>query len=282
MSFDEIKTGKDNPEFLNTFNQLGEVVKNNANIIKERMGIYDAFYRYFQGLSNIKIPKIVQNDKDWNDLRKVYAGKFVTDPKKKGIPLDSIYQEMAPKFPDLFSGTPDQTKQFEEIVKAVKLYQNDINGLEPVNLKKAVGWEDNMWSDLLSDIGVMREQIKAQMPQIEEEVKASAQNIKKSLMDIDVSFDSAGVGQLTEKVKGYFTSLDGISDENVKLQLIWRCASLDFMLYPLIRLAARFSPNCLPEDTMSLFPDSFFRLSFNCSSISATRLILIPAASNFF
>lgn len=125
---------------------------------------------------------------------------------------------MAPKFPDLFSGTPDQTKQFEEIVKAVKLYQNDINGLEPVNLKKAVGWEDNMWSDLLSDIGVMREQIKAQMPQIEEEVKASAQNIKKSLMDIDVSFDSAGVGQLTEKVKGYFTSLDGISDENVKLQ----------------------------------------------------------------
>ncbi len=218
MSFDEIKTGKDNPEFLNTFNQLGEVVKNNANIIKERMGIYDAFYRYFQGLSNIKIPKIVQNDKDWNDLRKVYAGKFVTDPKKKGIPLDSIYQEMAPKFPDLFSGTPDQTKQFEEIVKAVKLYQNDINGLEPVNLKKAVGWEDNMWSDLLSDIGIMREQIKAQMPQIEEEVKASAQNIKKSLMDIDVSFDSNGVEQLTEKVKGYFTSLDGISDENVKLQ----------------------------------------------------------------
>lgn len=218
MSYDEIKTGKDNPEFLNTFNQLGEVVKNNANIIKERMGIYDAFYRYFQGLSNIKIPKIVQNDKDWNDLRKVYAGKFVTDPKKKGIPLDSIYQEMAPKFPDLFSGTPDQTKQFEEIVKAVKLYQNDINGLEPVNLKKAVGWEDNMWSDLFSDIGIMREQIKAQMPQIEEEVNASAQNIKKSLMDIDVSFDSAGVEQLTEKVKGYFTSLDGISDENVKLQ----------------------------------------------------------------
>lgn len=218
MSFDEIKSGKDNPEFLNTFNQLGEVVKNNANIIKERMGIYDAFYKYFQGLSNIKIPKIVQNDKDWNDLRMVAAGKFVTDPKKKGIQLDSIYQEMAPKFPDLFSGTPDQTKQFEEIVKAVKLYQNDINGLEPVNLKKAVGWEDNMWSDLLSDIGVMREQIKAQMPQIEEEVKASAQNIKKSLMDIDVSFDSAGVEQLTEKVKGYFTSLDGISDENVKLQ----------------------------------------------------------------
>lgn len=218
MSFDEIKSGKDNPEFLNTFNQLGEVVKNNANIIKERMGIYDDFYEYFQGLSKIKIPDIVQQDlgKDWDSMRKVAARKFVTN--KNGIELDSIYQEMSDKYKDIFTGTTDQTEQFREIVNAIKAYRADIGQLEPVDPSKITGWEDNMWSDLLSDIGVMREQIKAQMPQIEEEVKASAQNIKKSLMDIDVSFDSAGVEQLTEKVKGYFTSLDGISDENVKLQ----------------------------------------------------------------
>lgn len=218
MSFDEIKSGKDNPEFLNTFNHLGEVVKNNANIIKERMGIYDDFYEYFQGLSKIKIPDIVQQDlgKDWDSMRKVAARKFVTN--KNGIELDSIYQEMSDKYKDIFTGTTDSTEQFREIVNAVKAYRADIGQLEPVDPSKITGFEDNMWSDLLSDIGVMREQIKAQMPQIEEEVKASAQNIKKSLMDIDVSFDSAGVEQLTEKVKGYFTSLDGISDENVKLQ----------------------------------------------------------------
>lgn len=218
MSFNEIKSGKDTPEFLNTFNQLGEVVKNNANIIKERMGIYDDFYEYFQGLSKIKIPDIVQQDlgKDWDSIRKVAARKFVTN--KNGIELDSIYQEMSDKYKDIFTGTTDQTEQFREIVNAIKAYRADIGQLEPVDPSKITGWEDNMWSDLLSDIGVMREQIKAQMPQIEEEVKASAQNIKKSLMDIDVSFDSAGVEQLTEKVKGYFTSLDGISDENVKLQ----------------------------------------------------------------
>lgn len=218
MSFDEIKSGKDNPEFLNTFNHLGEVVKNNANIIKERIGIYDDFYEYFQGLSKIKIPDIVQQDlgKDWDSMRKVAARKFVTN--KNGIELDSIYQEMSDKYKDIFTGTTDSTEQFREIVNAVKAYRADIGQLEPVDPSKITGFEDNMWSDLLSDIGIMREQIKAQMPQIEEEVKASAQNIKKSLMDIDVSFDSTGVGQLTEKVKGYFTSLDGISDENVKLQ----------------------------------------------------------------
>ena len=85
MSYEELKTGKDNPEFSNTFNQLGEVVKNNANIIKERMGIYDDFYEYFQGLSKIKIPDIVQKDlgKDWDTMRKVAARKFVTN--KNGI-----------------------------------------------------------------------------------------------------------------------------------------------------------------------------------------------------
>ena len=218
MSFDEIKTGKDNPEFLNTFNQLGEAIKNNANIIKERMGIYDDFYEYFQGLGKIKIPDIVQQDlgKDWDSMRKVAARKFVTN--KSGIELDSIYQEMSDKYKDIFTGTTDPTEQFREIINAVKAYRADVGQLEPVDPSKITGFEDNMWSDLLSDIGILREQIKAQLPQIEEEVKASAQNIKKSLMDIDVSFDSTGVEQLTEKVKGYFTSLDGISDENVKLQ----------------------------------------------------------------
>ncbi len=107
MSFNEIKSGKDNPEFLNTFNQLGEVVKNNANIIKERMGIYDDFYEYFQGLSKIKIPDIVQQDlgKDWDSMRKVAARKFVTN--KNGIELDSIYQEMSDKYKDIFTGTTD-------------------------------------------------------------------------------------------------------------------------------------------------------------------------------
>ncbi len=110
MSFNEIKSGKDTPEFLNTFNQLGEVVKNNANIIKERMGIYDDFYEYFQGLSKIKIPDIVQQDlgKDWDSMRKVAARKFVTN--KNGIELDSIYQEMSDKYKDIFTGTTDSDR----------------------------------------------------------------------------------------------------------------------------------------------------------------------------
>lgn len=193
MSYEELKTGKDNPEFSNTFNQLGEAVKNNANIIKERMGIYDDFYEYFQGLSKIKIPDIVQKDlgKDWDSMRKVAAKKFVTN--KNGIELDSIYQEMSDKYKDIFTGTTDPTEQFREIVNAIKAYRADIDKMEPVDPSKITGFEDNMWSDLLSDIGVMREKIKEQMPQIEEEVKGAEQHIKQLPADLDY---------LEEKFKG--------------------------------------------------------------------------------
>lgn len=216
----ELSSGQENPRFIELYNQLGETVKSNANILQSRMGIYDDFYKYFQNLSKIKIPSIVQTDlgKDWDSMRKVSAGKFVTDKSKSGTELDSIYQEMADKYKDIFSGTADPTEQFREIVNAVKAYRADIDRLEPVDPKKITGFEEDMWSDIITSIGQMREQIKAQMPQVTDEIKKNVSNIKKSLMDVDASFDHTGIEQLTADVKQYFTAMTGISDKDIKLQ----------------------------------------------------------------
>ncbi len=205
---------------MQLFNELGEVVKSNANVLQSRMGIYDDFYNYFQNLSKIKIPSIVQTDlgKDWDSMRKVSAGKFVTDKSKSGTELDSIYQEMADKYKDIFSGTADPTEQFREIVNAVKAYRADIDRLEPVDPKKITGFEEDMWSDIITSIGQMQEQIKAQMPQVTDEIEKNVSNIKKSLMEVDASFDHTGIEQLTSDVKQYFTALAGISDKDIKLQ----------------------------------------------------------------
>ena len=220
VSVGELSNGQENPRFMQLFNELGEVVKSNANILQSRMGIYDDFYNYFQNLSKIKIPSIVQADlgKDWDSMRKVSAGKFVTDKSKSGTELDSIYQEMADKYKDIFSGTADPTEQFREIVNAVKAYRADIDRLEPVDPKKITGFEEDMWSDIITSIGQMREQIKAQMPQVTDEIKKNVSNIKKSLMEVDASFDHTGIEQLTSDVKQYFTALAGISDKDIKLQ----------------------------------------------------------------
>ena len=220
VSVGELSSGQENPRFMQLFNELGEVVKSNANVLQSRMGIYDDFYNYFQNLSKIKIPSIVQTDlgKDWDSMRKVSAGKFVTDKAKSGTELDSIYQEMADKYKDIFSGTADPTEQFREIVNAVKAYRADIDRLEPVDPKKITGFEEDMWSDIITSIGQMREQIKAQMPQVTDEIEKNVSNIKKSLMEVDASFDHTGIEQLTSDVKQYFAALTGISDKDIKLQ----------------------------------------------------------------
>lgn len=217
MTVGELKTGNDNPQLLNVFNQLGEVVKNNANILQSRMGIYDSFYQYFRGINKIKIPDVVRSDlgKDWNSMRLTSAKTFTTG---NGIELDSIYQEMSSKFKDLFSGTTDQTQQFREIVTALRAYRADVDKLEPIDPAKVTGFEDSVWDSLVSNLGVLRNQIKAQLPEIEAEVERSAENIKKSLLDIDVSFDGGDVSKLTEEAKNYFKSIAGIEDKDINLQ----------------------------------------------------------------
>lgn len=56
MTVGELKTGNDNPQLLKVFNQLGEVVKNNANILQSRMGIYDSFYNISKASIKLKSP----------------------------------------------------------------------------------------------------------------------------------------------------------------------------------------------------------------------------------
>ena len=114
MTLGEVKSGSENPQFISTLDKLGNVIINNANIIQSRMGIYDEFYKYFKGISKIKIPDIVRQDlgKDWNSMRMVSAKTFTT---KSGTELDSIYQELSDKFKEHFSGTADPTEQFREI-----------------------------------------------------------------------------------------------------------------------------------------------------------------------
>lgn len=217
MTVGELKTGNDNPQLLNVFNQLGEVVKNNANILQSRMGICDSFYQYFKGINKIKIPDVVRSDlgKDWNSMRLTSAKTFTTG---NGIELDSIYQEMADKFKNLFSGTTDQTQQFREIVTALRAYRADVDKLEPIDPAKVIGFEDSVWDSLVSNLGVLRNQIKAQLPEIEAEVERSAENIKKSLLDINVSFDGGDVSKLTEDAKTYFKSIADIEDKDINLQ----------------------------------------------------------------
>ena len=144
--------------FASTFDELGKVVVDNANIIQQKTGIYEEFFNYIKGLSSIKIPDVVRTDlgDDWDVLRKTYASKFSTT---KGIELDSIYQEMESQFKDLFSGTSDQAEQFKEIINNIRAYRKDINKTVPLSDDNI----DEIYSELLNRIKEMRDKIKVEL-----------------------------------------------------------------------------------------------------------------------
>lgn len=146
----ELKTGDNKQnELTQTMVALSDAVVNNANVIKERMGIYDDFYNYLKKLGSFKISDSLKTNlgDDWNELRQLFSQKFTNS----GIEIDSLYQELSSKFPSLFKGVADTTDQFYEITNAIKAYRADVAKIEPITDK--LGLEDTVFQNIIADLG---------------------------------------------------------------------------------------------------------------------------------
>ena len=213
----EVVSGTQNDSYLEVYNKLGETVSKNANILRQRMGIYDDFYQYFQSLGKIQIPQNVVSElgDDWGALRRK-SKKFSTDGS--GAEIDSIYQEMSSKYKDMFSGTTDETRQFREIIQALENYRSDVNKLEPVDVKKVAGFEDGMWDDLFQGVNEMRHKLTESMSglskSVEESVGKTASEIREQYKDLgkDFTFDG-NEKQIQSKIASLTNTL-----ENAKLK----------------------------------------------------------------
>lgn len=172
----EIESGVGNDALADTMKELTNVVLNNANLIQSRLGIYDKFYDYLKKISTIKISDSVKADlgDDWNTLRQVYPKKFSTT---KGIELDSIYQELTPKFPDLFSGTSHPADQFREITTAIKNYRADVNQIKPIEASDLV--EDSIYEVMIAELSKIRTAVK------NTDITESIKNIENEAQSMD-------------------------------------------------------------------------------------------------
>ena len=154
----EIKTGTGNDALTTTMRELSNVVLNNANIIKERLGIYDKFYDYLKKLGNIKISDALKADlgDDWKTLRLLYPSKFSL---KSGIEMDSVYQELSTKFKDIFSGTSHPADQFRELTTAIKNYRADVTQIKPIEASDLL--EDSIYEVMIGELSRIRAAVKS-------------------------------------------------------------------------------------------------------------------------
>lgn len=159
----------------NKIMELGDIITNNANIIQQKLGIYDEFYNYLKKIGSIKISEQIRSDlgDEWGTLRSLYPSKFTTG---KGIELDSIYQELSSKFPDIFKGQNNPTEQFRELCQAIQNYRADVAKIEPLDAK-TLGLDDSVYQSIIASV----EKLNALYQQ--SNTKASAQESTKEIQN---------------------------------------------------------------------------------------------------
>lgn len=177
----------------NKIMELGDIITNNANIIQQKLGIYDEFYNYLKKIGSIKISEQIRSDlgDEWGTLRNLYPSKFSTG---KGIELDSIYQELSSKFPDIFKGQSNPTEQFRELCQAIQNYRVDVAKIEPLDAK-TLGLDDSVYQSIIASV----EKLNALYQQ--NNAKASAQESTKEIQNEASAMDKVEESATTATVK---------------------------------------------------------------------------------
>lgn len=177
----------------NKIMELGDIITNNANIIQQKLGIYDEFYNYLKKIGSIKISEQIRSDlgDEWGTLRNLYPSKFSTG---KGIELDSIYQELSSKFPDIFKGQNNPTEQFRELCQAIQNYRADVAKIEPLD-SKTLGLDDSVYQSIIVSV----EKLNALYQQ--NNAKASAQESTKEIQNEASAMDKVEESATTATVK---------------------------------------------------------------------------------
>lgn len=189
----------------NKIMELGDIITNNANIIQQKLGIYDEFYNYLKKIGSIKISEQIRSDlgDEWGTLRSLYPSKFTTG---KGIELDSIYQELSSKFPDIFKGQNNPTEQFRELCQAIQNYRADVAKIEPLDAK-TLGLDDSVYQSIIASV----EKLNALYQQ--NNTKASAQESTKEIQN-----EASAMDKVEESATTAASKKEKFADANKKVE----------------------------------------------------------------
>ena len=189
----------------NKIMELGDIITNNANIVQQKLGIYDEFYNYLKKIGSIKISEQIRSDlgDEWGTLRNLYPSKFTTG---KGIELDSIYQELSSKFPDIFKGQNNPTEQFRELCQAIQNYRADVAKIEPLD-SKTLGLDDSVYQSIIASV----EKLNALYQQ--SNTKASAQESAKEIQN-----EASAMDKVEESATTAATKKEKFADANKRVE----------------------------------------------------------------
>ena len=189
----------------NKIMELGNVITSNANIVQQKLGIYDEFYNYLKGIRGIKISDTIRSDlgDEWVTLRNLYPTKFL---RGKGTELDSVYQELSSKFPDIFKGQTNPTEQFRELCKAIQEYRADVAKIQPVDAK-TLGLDDSAYESII-----------ATLEKLNALYQKNAENTSTKESVTDIENEAAAMDKVEESATTAASKKEKFADANKKVE----------------------------------------------------------------
>ena len=189
----------------NKIMELGNVITSNANIVQQKLGIYDEFYNYLKGIRGIKISDTIRSDlcDEWVTLRNLYPTKFL---RGKGTELDSVYQELSSKFPDIFKGQTNPTEQFRELCKAIQEYRTDVAKIQPVDAK-TLGLDDSAYESII-----------ATLEKLNALYQKNAENTSTKESVTDIENEAAAMDKVEESATTAASKKEKFADANKKVE----------------------------------------------------------------
>lgn len=189
----------------NKIMELGNVITSNANIVQQKLGIYDEFYNYLKGIRGIKISDTIRSDlgNEWVTLRNLYPTKFL---RGKGTELDSVYQELSSKFPDIFKGQTNPTEQFRELCKAIQEYRADVAKIQPVDAK-TLGLDDSAYESII-----------ATLEKLNALYQKNAENTSTKESVTDIENEAAAMDKVEESATTAASKKEKFADANKKVE----------------------------------------------------------------
>lgn len=124
----------------------------------------------------------------------------------KGIELDSIYQALSSKFPDIFKGQNNPTEQFRELCQAIQNYRADVAKIEPLDAK-TLGLDDSVYQSIIASV----EKLNALYQQ--NNTKASAQESTKEIQN-----EASAMDKVEESATTAASKKEKFADANKKVE----------------------------------------------------------------
>lgn len=189
-------------DFAAGMQPLQKTLSENAKLVQSATGIYDDFFNYFKD-KKIYVSdtlKKAMGEDNYKELLQNNIGQIVRDAKK-GIPIDSIWEEMSSKFPQHFAENittqADQIAHAFNLMKQARADMTQVITAQDMDTQTRANVDEFAWKQTTAASDMVMQSLQKNIQSAQEDAKTTIDldvnvNADKITSDIKEAIQNAG------------------------------------------------------------------------------------------